>query len=206
MFCGFGALNESSITEAPSIDDLIGSADGSPGQGGQPNVEGTPKKAGEKQHSHTVYATIEASENNERQTSKEFDQQRALQLQKNAFNAQVGKQITKAISYYKQLLETDFASQLSPDHPGYKIRYAALKNLTRILPSDETEEAIMFLKEAISLDATECILWWRLGKRSEDAGNYIEARRAYEGALQLNEKHWPSQIGIIISSQSSKKF
>ena len=41
---------------------------------------------------------------------------------------QVENRLDDAISNYKKLLETDFVSQISPDHPGYKMRYVALKN------------------------------------------------------------------------------
>ena len=71
------------------------------------------------------------------QSRKEIDQARAMQLQKAAFNAQVAKRTDDAIESYKQLLDTDFVSQISPDHPGYRMRYAALKNLTRLLPRNK---------------------------------------------------------------------
>ena len=84
------------------------------------------------------------------------------------------------------------------------MRYAALKNLTRLLPREKGEEAVVYLKEAIELDATECSLWWRLGRRHEDLGSYIEAYRAYEHAL--NAKHWPSLIGAIVSGYTLSLF
>ena len=88
MFCGFGALNESSLTEAPSIDELIGSGEEIPDQPDHLKSEGTPSKhAGDGHRSIAQLLSEEAAD--ERQTSKEFDQQRALQLQKKAFNAQV---------------------------------------------------------------------------------------------------------------------
>ena len=68
------------------------------------------------------------------------------------------------------------------------------------------EEAVLFLKEAIELDATECSLWWRLGRRHEDLGAYIEAYRAYEQALNLNAKHWPSIVGAIVSAYTLSLF
>ena len=86
------------------------------------------------------------------------------------------------------------------------MRYAALKNLTRLLPREKGEEAVVYLKEAIELDATECSLWWRLGRRHEDLGSYIEAYRAYEQALNLNAKHWPSLIGAIVSGYTLSLF
>ena len=71
------------------------------------------------------------------QSSRELDQNRAIQLQKDAFNAQVEGRTTDAINCYRQLLQTKFVRTDDENHPGYRIRYAALKNISRILPPDE---------------------------------------------------------------------
>ena len=157
MFCGFGALNDASLDSSSFIaDQSLDQGQNKPvklagghfaASGGHPdlNQNESEKDGGSDVRGGPVLGT----------TSKEIDQHRAIQFQKSAFNAQVENRLDDAISNYKKLLETDFVSQISPDHPGYKMRYAALKNLTRILPKSENHDAIYYLKEAIKLDSTE---------------------------------------------------
>ena len=166
MFCGFGALNDASLDSSSFIADQSLDQGSNKGQqvklagghftssGGHPDLNQNEGEkdggAGSDVRGGPVLGT----------TSKEIDQHRAIQFQKSAFNAQVENRLDDAISNYKKLLETDFVSQISPDHPGYKMRYAALKNLTRILPKSENHDAIYYLKEAIKLDSTEVSFDW----------------------------------------------
>ena len=156
MFCGFGALNDASLDSSSFISNQ--SLDQGSSKGQQVKLAG-----GGQFVSSGGHVNQNEDEKDVRTdggpglgtTSKEIDQHRAIQFQKSAFNAQVENRLDDAISNYKKLLETDFVSQISPDHPGYKMRYAALKNLTRILPKSENHDAIYYLKEAIKLDSTE---------------------------------------------------
>ena len=165
MFCGFGALNDASLDSSSFISNQSLDQGSSKGQqvklagggqlvssGGQSDVN---QNEGEKDGRLGPDGGPGLGT-----TSKEIDQHRAIQFQKSAFNAQVENRLDDAISNYKKLLETDFVSQISPDHPGYKMRYAALKNLTRILPKSENNDAIYYLKEAIKLDSTEVSFDW----------------------------------------------
>ena len=66
------------------------------------------------------------------------------------------------------------------------MRYAALKNLTRILPKSENHDAIYYLKEAIKLDSTEVSFDWPLilcsdrliGFCSAHSGGDLESERS----------------------------
>ena len=61
-----------------------------------------------------------------------------------------------------------------------KIRYAALKNLSRLLPDVDANKAINLMIEATEIDSTECLLWWRLGNKAKKIGNCILARDSYQ--------------------------
>ena len=74
------------------------------------------------------------------QSSRELDQQRAIKLQKDAFNAQVEGRKSDAILLYKKLLKTKFVAVSDENHPGFRIKYAALKNISRILPPEDDSQ------------------------------------------------------------------
>ena len=165
MFCGFGALNDASLDSSSFISNQ--SLDQGSSKGQQVKLAGGGQLVSSGGHSDVNQNEGEKDGRSGPDggpglgtTSKEIDQHRAIQFQKSAFNAQVENRLDDAISNYKKLLETDFVSQISPDHPGYKMRYAALKNLTRILPKSENNDAIYYLKEAIKLDSTEVSFDW----------------------------------------------
>ena len=165
MFCGFGALNDASLDSSSFISNQ--SLDQGSSKGQQVKLAGGGQLISSGGHSDVNQNEGEKDGRSLPDggpglgtTSKEIDQHRAIQFQKSAFNAQVENRLDDAISNYKKLLETDFVSQISPDHPGYKMRYAALKNLTRILPKSENNDAIYYLKEAIKLDSTEVSFDW----------------------------------------------
>lgn len=165
MFCGFGALNDASLDSSSFISNQ--SLDQGSSKGQQVKLAGGGQLVSSGGHSDVNQNEGEKDGRSVPDggpglgtTSKEIDQHRAIQFQKSAFNAQVENRLDDAISNYKKLLETDFVSQISPDHPGYKMRYAALKNLTRILPKSENNDAIYYLKEAIKLDSTEVSFDW----------------------------------------------
>ena len=169
MFCQFGALNSTFDQSSLSIHESF--------------IE-------------SEFGNVQKSSNGT-QSSRELDQNRAIQLQKDAFTAQVEGRTADALNCYIQLLQTKFVRTDDENHPGYRIRYAALKNISRILPSDKANQAIEYLLEATRLDPSECLLWWRLGSRASYIGNCILARDAYKTAHSINSSHWPSIDALI---------
>jgi len=54
--------------------------------------------------------------------------------------------------------------------------------------------------QALELDSGDVLVWHKLGLLSVKVGDYLVARRAFESALKLNPRHWPS-IGQLCEVQ-----
>ena len=94
MFCQFGALNSTLDQSSLSIHESF--------------IE-------------SEFGEVQKASNGT-QSNRELDQNRAIQLQKDAFNAQVEGRTDDAIQCYEKLLKTAFVQTSDSTHPGYRIR------------------------------------------------------------------------------------
>ncbi|KAA6420724.1 MAG: hypothetical protein FRX49_09301 [Trebouxia sp. A1-2] len=125
------------------------------------------------------------------------DYQEALKLQHagNKAEAQV---------LLKQLL-AEPALQISSNQTAVRfahapqVRFLILKNLAANLADQDCscEEALQLYIEAAELDATDTVLWHRMGALATEMGQWGIARHAYESGLRCSPQHYIIQNKLL---------
>ncbi|XP_008547464.1 calcineurin-binding protein cabin-1 [Microplitis demolitor] len=150
----------------------------------------------------------ESDEENTPTITKEAQEQIALSEYNKALELRKENKIEDALSIFKDLLETELLDQVEkpevPDgraRPMLSLKYCCFKNIGAIYGQMENyEEAINNYWEAANLDATDVMLWCRMGTLAMKTSNLEFACSAFKQGLNCNPNHWPCLDNIITAT------
>ncbi|XP_044577498.1 calcineurin-binding protein cabin-1-like [Cotesia glomerata] len=147
----------------------------------------------------------ESDEENTPTITKEAEEQIALSEYNKGLELRKENKIEDALTIFKDLLETELLDQVEkpevPDgraRPMLSLKYCCFKNIGAIYNQMENyEEAINNYWEAANLDASDVMLWCRMGTIAMKTSNLEFACSAFKQGLTCNPNHWPCLDNII---------
>ncbi|XP_042300742.1 calcineurin-binding protein cabin-1-like [Sceloporus undulatus] len=78
------------------------------------------------------------------------------------------------------------------------LKYSTYKNLAQLSAQrDDVETAMHFYLQAVTLDATDVNLWYKIGLAALRLTRLPLARHAFEEGLTCNADHWPCLDNVI---------
>ncbi|XP_076347198.1 calcineurin-binding protein cabin-1-like isoform X4 [Tachypleus tridentatus] len=147
------------------------------------------------------------SENEEPEdlVTKEVQEEAAHEVYNKALELQTQGCFSEAEATFKELLQSQLLSQVVPKQdeetpltPGLTLKYLAYKNLGSIAAEKGNfYDAVDSYLEAVSIDATDVTLWYRIGHGALKLHKYALARLAFEEGLKCSSGHWPCLDNLI---------
>ncbi|XP_071040839.1 calcineurin-binding protein cabin-1 isoform X2 [Parasteatoda tepidariorum] len=138
--------------------------------------------------------------------TREAQEEEAYLLYHQALKKQSDGDIEDAEKLFKEILEMDFLTQVQPNEekeelplrPALTLKYLLYKNLATISnDKKDFKSAVEYFLEALEIDGTDVIMWFRMGNAAINISNFPLARLCFEEGLKSNPNHWPSMDKVI---------
>ncbi|XP_054714787.1 LOW QUALITY PROTEIN: calcineurin-binding protein cabin-1-like [Uloborus diversus] len=139
--------------------------------------------------------------------TREAQEEEAYASYHSALRKQSAGEVEDAESIFKELLESEFLEQVQvneddeedgPLRPALTLKYLVYKNLATISSGKEDfKSATEYYLEALEIDSSDVIMWYRMGKSSINIVKYSLARLCFLEGLKCNPNHWPCLDNVI---------
>ncbi|XP_054272503.1 calcineurin-binding protein cabin-1-like [Macrosteles quadrilineatus] len=139
--------------------------------------------------------------------TKEALEEKATARYMEALQSQANEQWSKAEEIYQELLESEVLSNVSGRvtfingriKPSLEhLKYCCYQNLGHVLiAKNKLEDGLLLYEKALELDDTDLNLWYRIGLVGMKLVDLNVAISAFEKALEISPRHFPSLDNII---------
>ncbi|XP_058796392.1 calcineurin-binding protein cabin-1-like [Phymastichus coffea] len=147
----------------------------------------------------------ETEEDNVNAITKEAQEQFALNEYNRALQLLIENNKTEALNVLLELLDTKLLDEVKKPkkqdghtRPMLSLKYACYKNIANIQADLENyHEAVTNYWQAINLDDSDVMIWYKIGTLALNKSNLEEACFAFRQGLKRNKNHWPCLDSLI---------